>query len=1201
MARNSPVAGWASIPATPEPASSSNGDGSSGEEADELRPRSAMLKRKGLNHPFARASPKRQRMKDDTDIEFASANLPRANGGSVGLQKSTSNHPRPSQPGSKPPVAIAGPSEPMARPTATASAPVRRSRSPHPSSSSRPVAKQHIKPENRGRPVPRSRSSSGLTRVPQRSSQVVFEVADSSDEVSPAKVVATASKPSKDFASRVRIQGGKQRRRMSEPMKRHTRAPPPPDAEIISLSDDDDAPPQASGSQPKAIYIPVASTTRPASTLVQNPLAVPRPPPPSSAQRVTDPLDGPKRIASHKPSTNNAALDATTFRLSTTKDVLTPKTMPRRLPHVASASAPRPKGPGPPRMSTRTYDDDSHRMDVDENSTSLPSAPRSAQMSYTASSSSAPPPTATSTKPFVPLSKPFAPSLLRRKRLSLPGSSKFTDIQLASVEAIPEPRPPILPTKAVPNSKLPALFRRRSSGLDMSGLKDVLASDVDLPNTNDTTKSLPTNKASSRAVASSTVKDKDTRPAPYRKSLLSGPKVKKESSALKGKEKEPSLPAIEKASASSSKPKSPSNFIDLTLSSDDDSPLPPPPVSATLRRRRSDFSRFPLDINASLKSGALLKSSLVKSEPLTSPKFKSQFAAEPQPQPRSQRTSVSPRSPLPLPLPTPRPCTKGIPTPALQPPAEKSPPVKPLPRPPPRTVTPPRLVASPEEEDADEHENDEDDGHASGSENSSTSASPSSSKFSSHPIALPHRIGRKSTAPPTSPAPPSEAGSLSPSSSQPRLALSQDLPDDVRLKVLAEAPHSPGAAEPMEEDTVPDVAVAGTQVLRTESNVPTNVSSSLPSTSDVEMRPVAAAVPPPLPSLPYNDSDDELEYADAPIVPAPSILAQAETSTDSAEMMDVEDLLATSEQASPLPTSVDQSHETSPDPINVFDNSDNIVQPRRSTRSSRSTSYELLDYFPEDKSLDTVSSSMTSPTPDDISTPTPNKVFGGFESLSWRTFRQNPENFQPNCYFSKDLPHTLQDTINSFSDISRRHRSLASVMEAAIRENTAEDEPDAPLIEIINEVDDDPTPPWEFHYSNKMWLGEGVPLPDVSGLIHCNCVGRCDPKSKTCACVQRQHEWVQREFPSPDFIYNSKGQIKTTDYPVFECNDRCGCGDECRNRVVQHGRKCAVRIQKTEEKGWGVFAGAKKIYSGSFIGVYAGELLTDTAGEQRGM
>jgi histone-lysine N-methyltransferase SUV39H len=52
--------------------------------------------------------------------------------------------------------------------------------------------------------------------------------------------------------------------------------------------------------------------------------------------------------------------------------------------------------------------------------------------------------------------------------------------------------------------------------------------------------------------------------------------------------------------------------------------------------------------------------------------------------------------------------------------------------------------------------------------------------------------------------------------------------------------------------------------------------------------------------------------------------------------------------------------------------------------------------------------------------------------------------------------------------------------------------------------------------------------------------------------------------------------------------------------VVQHGRTVAVTIQKTEKKGWGVFAGSKKIPSGTFLGIYSGELLNNEESEERG-
>ena len=59
--------------------------------------------------------------------------------------------------------------------------------------------------------------------------------------------------------------------------------------------------------------------------------------------------------------------------------------------------------------------------------------------------------------------------------------------------------------------------------------------------------------------------------------------------------------------------------------------------------------------------------------------------------------------------------------------------------------------------------------------------------------------------------------------------------------------------------------------------------------------------------------------------------------------------------------------------------------------------------------------------------------------------------------------------------------------------------------------------------------------------------------------------------------------------PIYECNKRCGCGPECPNRVVQHGRRHKVAIFKTRKAGWGVKA-LQKIKKGSFVMEYVGEV-----------
>ncbi|KAH9937724.1 SET domain-containing protein [Amylocystis lapponica] len=222
----------------------------------------------------------------------------------------------------------------------------------------------------------------------------------------------------------------------------------------------------------------------------------------------------------------------------------------------------------------------------------------------------------------------------------------------------------------------------------------------------------------------------------------------------------------------------------------------------------------------------------------------------------------------------------------------------------------------------------------------------------------------------------------------------------------------------------------------------------------------------------------------------------------------------------------------------------------------------------------------------------------GFEMQTWSKTRELlVSEFAPLCQLAEDIPHELEDMINTLPLFARRANNMqVTLFEAAIANNTADDEPHAPPIHIINDVDDELTPPYEFHYSNLMWHGQDVPKPNIEDLKGCDCFGPCDPNSKTCSCLKRQREY----WGETGFIYDYRGRLREHDYPIFECNAFCGCEGDCRNRVVQNGRKHAVDIRKTRDKGWGVFAGSKKIPANTFIGIYAGEYLTDEQGEERG-
>ncbi|THU93297.1 SET domain-containing protein [Dendrothele bispora CBS 962.96] len=226
------------------------------------------------------------------------------------------------------------------------------------------------------------------------------------------------------------------------------------------------------------------------------------------------------------------------------------------------------------------------------------------------------------------------------------------------------------------------------------------------------------------------------------------------------------------------------------------------------------------------------------------------------------------------------------------------------------------------------------------------------------------------------------------------------------------------------------------------------------------------------------------------------------------------------------------------------------------------------------------------------------KVYGGLPVMTWKSYRENLRNSTPEYHLARDLPHKFQDHINFMSELARKYPQWSKNFEIMVAETNARDEPEAPPITLFNEVDDEPAPPWEFHYTNKMWLGENVPPPSYKALKSCGCVGKCDPKSKTCECVKRQEELTG--FYQSGFLYEKNGLLKQAGLPILECNSLCGCDEDCMNRVVQNGRKCDVSVGKTREKGWGVFNGPKEIPRGTFIGIYAGELLADAVAEERG-
>ena len=68
---------------------------------------------------------------------------------------------------------------------------------------------------------------------------------------------------------------------------------------------------------------------------------------------------------------------------------------------------------------------------------------------------------------------------------------------------------------------------------------------------------------------------------------------------------------------------------------------------------------------------------------------------------------------------------------------------------------------------------------------------------------------------------------------------------------------------------------------------------------------------------------------------------------------------------------------------------------------------------------------------------------------------------------------------------------------------------------------------------------------------------------------------------------------------ITECNQLCGCGPACWNRVVQKGRTLPLDIfQTSNNTGFGVRS-SKPIARGQFIDVYLGEVITQSELEAR--
>lgn len=105
------------------------------------------------------------------------------------------------------------------------------------------------------------------------------------------------------------------------------------------------------------------------------------------------------------------------------------------------------------------------------------------------------------------------------------------------------------------------------------------------------------------------------------------------------------------------------------------------------------------------------------------------------------------------------------------------------------------------------------------------------------------------------------------------------------------------------------------------------------------------------------------------------------------------------------------------------------------------------------------------------------------------------------------------------------------------------------VIENTYNPEVEPCPPFEFLWTNNLLLGHNVPA-SAGQTQGCDCCGPCDPYSETCTCIKRQKKYLtELELTDGGFLYEADGTLKDNQYPIFECNETCGCSEKCSNRV----------------------------------------------------
>ncbi|KAL7292029.1 hypothetical protein TKK_0014313 [Trichogramma kaykai] len=203
------------------------------------------------------------------------------------------------------------------------------------------------------------------------------------------------------------------------------------------------------------------------------------------------------------------------------------------------------------------------------------------------------------------------------------------------------------------------------------------------------------------------------------------------------------------------------------------------------------------------------------------------------------------------------------------------------------------------------------------------------------------------------------------------------------------------------------------------------------------------------------------------------------------------------------------------------------------------------------------------------------------DPINWDPFYEKLAKFNqsPTSAWSAEVLRDLKDEVFHALTKQERVKQLKTLSDWEDEMNDiAKNQPN---IKVENEVDLE-GPPANFTYINVYQATEGVIIPE-DPIIGCGC-DNCDWKKRDCCYAQ-----YGALFP-----YTATGRIRVKPgTPIYECNKRCSCSDDCRNRVVQKGSNAKLCIFRTDNgRGWGVKT-LRGITKGTFVIQYVGEVITN--------